>query len=466
MFLVLVTIGGLVAVQFADLNKHRDAIEASFKRATGFDMDIRGNVKAQMLPYPAAQIQDIDLTIDMNGTAYKVEVGGISLKVDVLSMLNNVIDFDYFEFSNLKIYKDANQQILFALKKVQGEMTSTQDEVKFSNMMIEHDTGTYHGRINFVMFGSHRKVSGKFEADEINIFSKAHSSKDDSNAGLLSLAGFSGLKGKISLDAKKASIKDIPLQNSRFVFDFNKEKVVVKATAKVFEGDYNSQVTVQHLSSAKPQADFSINIFKANAATMIQHFNPKLKVEGGLGSFEFSGNTPLDNMSSYLDNLNGKAKLYLTNMNLQTKGEYSGSISDAVVNMLSANKQDKLSCLIAKFVINKGVARSEQRIGLESNHLMGLGSADIDLNSEKLSLLIDFKSKSNSPIELGKFEGAVAVTGTLSEPKVRVESNNMIRQGGSVALGIATGGISLLVESLIGMVQSDRSACEKILSED
>lgn len=462
LFFVLVAIGGMVAIQFADLNKHRDAIEASFKKATGFDMDIKGNVKAQLLPYLATQIEDIDLNVDMNGVDYKIEIGGINLKINLYALFNNVIDFDYFEFSDLKVSQDKNKQALFELKKVQGEMESTQDEVKFSNMLITHDTGTYHGRINFIMFGSHRKVSGKFEVDEMSIFPKNDKSNNASNS-FFSLAGLSGLKGKIVLDAKKCFIKEIPFERSRFVFDFNKEKVVVTNTAKVFDGDYNAQVTLQHLSSAKPQSDFSIKIVKAKAAAMVQHFNPQLKVAGGLANFEFSGSAPLDKMSDYLNNLKAKAQFYLSDMDLLSTGKLSGSISDAVFNILSANKQDKLKCLAAKFSINNGVARSERGIGLESTHLMGLGSADIDLKSENLSMLIDFKSKNNSPINLGKFEGAVSVTGTISDPKVRVD-NNMVKQGGSLALGFATSGISLLVESLVGMVQSDSSACERIMS--
>lgn len=463
-FFILVAIGGMVAIQFADLNKHRDAIQASFKNATGFDMNIKGNVKAQLLPYLATQIEDIDLTIDMNGVAYKVEVGGINLKINLYGLFNNVIDFDYFEFSNLKISNDQDKQALFMLKKVQGEMESTQDEVKFSNMLITHDTGTYHGHINFVMFGSHRKVSGKFEVDEMSIFSKNDNLNTASNS-FFSLARLSGLKGKIVLDAKKCFIKEIPFQKSRFVFDFNKEKVVVTNTAKIFDGDYNAQVTLQHLSSDKPQSDFAMNIVKAKAAAMVQHFNPQLKVAGGLANFEFSGSAPLDNISDYLNNLKAKAQFYVSDVALLSTGQLSGSISDAVFNILSANKQDKLKCLAAKFSINNGVARSEQRIGLESTHLMGLGSADIHLKSEKLSVLIDFKSKSNSPIELGKFEGAVSITGTISEPKVRID-NNMIKQSGSLALGFATSGISLLVESLIGMVQSESSACERVMSDN
>jgi hypothetical protein len=108
----------------------------------------------------------------------------------------------------------------------------------------------------------------------------------------------------------------------------------------------------------------------------------------------------------------------------------------------------RVECAVAVLPLQAGVAKVDRSIAVETSKFNIVSSGVIDLRSERLELSLRPTVKQGLPgtLNLAQF---VSVRGTLSDPKIGIDEKEAIAGAVSVGAAVATGGLSMLGQSLL-----------------
>jgi uncharacterized protein involved in outer membrane biogenesis len=127
-----------------------------------------------------------------------------------------------------------------------------------------------------------------------------------------------------------------------------------------------------------------------------------------------------------------------------------------------------LKCATFHYDISDGIATTKNGIALETDKVQILGSGTINLKNERLELLIESRPNEGIVKDTVKtlipgtgvsLANLVKVGGTLADPKLRLNPTGVAKEGVSVTAAVATGGLSMIAESLFKEVTKDASPC-------
>ncbi|MDZ7839724.1 MAG: AsmA family protein [Gammaproteobacteria bacterium] len=119
----------------------------------------------------------------------------------------------------------------------------------------------------------------------------------------------------------------------------------------------------------------------------------------------------------------------------------------------------KLVCGVLNFRIADGLATADKGIALQTDKVNALGSGIIDLETEALDIRVKPKAREGIGVGLGSLSGAVALGGTLAEPKPVADAQGMAGAAATIGGAIATGGMSLLAKGLFDRTFSTKDPC-------
>jgi uncharacterized protein involved in outer membrane biogenesis len=121
----------------------------------------------------------------------------------------------------------------------------------------------------------------------------------------------------------------------------------------------------------------------------------------------------------------------------------------SIIPFTDTSNRQKINCGVIQFDINKGIASTHAMV-INTGAISALGTGDIDLANETLSLYIAPRSRRTSMIKLALVP--VNVTGPLSSPSVSPDlagsTISTTKTATNIGLTIATGGIWLLAEGV------------------
>jgi len=123
-------------------------------------------------------------------------------------------------------------------------------------------------------------------------------------------------------------------------------------------------------------------------------------------------------------------------------------------------KQDpttELSCALVRFSAEDGKLTTKNQLVMETTKMEIIGTGDIDLNSEKLSIGITPNAKSGVGINIGSAVKFLKLGGTLSAPRPAVSAGGLLKSGLAIGAAISTGGASVVAEGLAKRALSERS---------
>jgi len=154
-------------------------------------------------------------------------------------------------------------------------------------------------------------------------------------------------------------------------------------------------------------------------------------------------------LSGHVSSVTGKGQI---NYDLSLAGEnLIFNIFKKMNPFKEKQETTSLDCMVARFDIEDGIATIDKGLAYESESLKILGNGTIDLNSEKINILLSSKST------VARF---LQVKGSLGKPEVKVNPVTALQKGTSLWAAIMTGGISMAAEIVFDYVTSDGSPCE------
>ena len=117
-----------------------------------------------------------------------------------------------------------------------------------------------------------------------------------------------------------------------------------------------------------------------------------------------------------------------------------------------------VQCAVLRLPLRRGVASIDRSIAAETREVAVVASGVIDLVDQTLKLELKPSVKKGLGLNPASLADLVEVSGPLQNPQVGVGAKGAVRGATKVGVGVATGGLSLLVPSVVGATK-DVSAC-------
>jgi len=140
-----------------------------------------------------------------------------------------------------------------------------------------------------------------------------------------------------------------------------------------------------------------------------------------------------------------------------------------LVNTLSPfvkkSKTTEIECLALKFTAEDGVLSSRKQMAVETSRMKIVGSGKIDMHTENIAIGFTPIAKKGIGVNIGNVVKFVYLGGTLGNPKIENNPLGIVESGATVTSAIATGGLSLIAESLFQRVIHAGSLCNKALED-
>ena len=99
--------------------------------------------------------------------------------------------------------------------------------------------------------------------------------------------------------------------------------------------------------------------------------------------------------------------------------------------------------------VKQGVVIVDRSMAVESDKLNVVVAGKIDLGAETIDLAIRPTIKEGIGVGAANLAQLVALSGSLSDPRIGVDMQGAARQGLSIGAAVATGGLSLVGERLL-----------------
>jgi uncharacterized protein involved in outer membrane biogenesis len=260
----------------------------------------------------------------------------------------------------------------------------------------------------------------------------------------------------ISLSAKNSTMFAIPVHNLNLKMLLENGLLKIRPiTAEAANGSIRADLVINASSqTAKVTANFHAD--QIELGELIKALSGKAHLDGGKTDVEIAingqGSTMkelVSTLSGHVSSVTGKGQI---NYDLTLAGENLVFNLFKMMNPLKEKQETtNLDCMVARFDIEDGIATIDKGLAYESESLKILGNGTIDLNSEKINILLSSKSTVASFLQ---------VKGSLDKPEVKVNPVTALQKGTSLWAAIMTGGISMAAEIVFDYATSDGSPCE------
>ena len=272
----------------------------------------------------------------------------------------------------------------------------------------------------------------------------------------LPLGALKHVDADISLSAKNSTMFAIPVHNLNLKLLLENGLLKIRPiTAEVTNGSIRADLEI---NASSPIAKFAANFhaYQVDLGELLKALSGKAHLDGGKTDVVLvingQGRSTKDlasTLNGHVSSVTGKGQI---NYDLSLAGENLVFNIFKKMNPLKEKQETtNLDCMVARFDIEDGIATIDKGLAYESESLKILGNGTIDLNSEKINILLSSKST------VARF---LQIKGSLGKPEVKVNPVTALQKGTSLWAAIMTGGISMAAEIVFDYVTSDGSPCE------
>jgi uncharacterized protein involved in outer membrane biogenesis len=160
----------------------------------------------------------------------------------------------------------------------------------------------------------------------------------------------------------------------------------------------------------------------------------------------------------------GRGRVHTSALDLA--GADLASKAFASLNPLAeSDEYTELSCAALRFLLKDGMATAEKGIAVQTPKMNVVATGTVNLKTEEIDFAVKPEARQGLGINLSSVAGMVRLTGTLADPTVGLDALGAAKGALSVGTAIATGGLSVLAEGLMGRATADENACQTALGK-
>lgn len=290
---------------------------------------------------------------------------------------------------------------------------------------------------------------------------------------------FSG--NPLPLDALKKMNADIELAVARLVTDklalekvdlvakLDNGNLMVKPAARIAGGTIGGTINIDSRTQpAKFTAD--VDASKVSIGSLTKELRGYETSKGLDSNLKMKLRGQGDSVRALMGDLDGDIRLDIG------EGSFNNNVLDRVgADLLTqiisvavpTGEKDKTTafkCGVVRFAVNKGDAVADQTLVMETDKVLLTGGGLVDLKTENLDLGAHLAPRKGIRIGTGTLSSLVRVQGTLADPRLGTNLKGVVSTGARVGIAVATGGLSLLAESVYGRVSEDADPCQAALT--
>ena len=154
----------------------------------------------------------------------------------------------------------------------------------------------------------------------------------------------------------------------------------------------------------------------------------------------------------------------IANSKLDATSAFS-KLADAVNPFRNINAATDLQCAVIRLPLANGIARVDRGIAMETKEIGVAASGTLDFRDETLDFTIKPRLRAGVQIKLVQFADLVHFRGPFAAPTVAIDAKGTAETIARLGAAYATGGLSVLGESLLAMGGEGGGECEAALGK-
>lgn len=214
-------------------------------------------------------------------------------------------------------------------------------------------------------------------------------------------------------------------------------------------------------AASKAQVELELNTKNAGKLGLEQ----AAKIKGGHGKVTIKLKGEGTSPHGIAESLNGSIELMLQDMVMANNqlnlvgSDIFSQLIDTLNPFAKSDPETHLECVSIHFDADKGVLESDKALHFETRKMKIIGNGEIDLGKERLSLNFTPIARKGLGVNLSYLVKLVAVQGDLQSPGIGVDAGGLVSSALSTSAAFATGGVSLVAQSLLERAVNAGSAC-------
>lgn len=191
-------------------------------------------------------------------------------------------------------------------------------------------------------------------------------------------------------------------------------------------------------------------------------------ISGGMGSVDINLAGEGNSIASIMGSLNGHAIFSVKDaVLLESMLHNMGADVLTKLNPLTGGKiAPALECAAAYFEIKDGKATTPRGLVAKLTHVTWMGSGEIDLNTERINIVLKPKPRKGLGVNLNQLSSLVLVAGTLNNPRIQLDPEGVVGATAYYAAAVSTGGLSLLLKGLFDKSRANEAVCEYVIAAE
>jgi len=336
-------------------------------------------------------------------------------------------------------------------------------KVKYPN-----DVNSMDGEVKAIYEGEARQLQGKIKVNQLKLPISEKSAADEPRVSkeMLHIERLRSFEGDFVIEADELLVDKFKWQKAIINAKVKKNSAQLTLKGLFHQGEQESKFDLTFNDKSEFTLTTNLVLKHAQASEAIKFIAQDSKLEDGKLNFQFNGHSKGTSVNALMTNISGNAVIDIQQMKLLDKTIDSRHVDvfAAILKTFKSKKNETLfECVAIKLDFVNGIAKANQSIALETPDIYALGAGTLNLHTKKLDFAFDLQPRSNMNVELGSLDHVVYLQGTLDSPQVTMSSKGLIKEGGTLVLGVATGGLSLLAEKLY-KVATKSSPCKQVLS--
>lgn len=269
----------------------------------------------------------------------------------------------------------------------------------------------------------------------------------------LPLDGMRAVNADVTFQGEKITAGKIVAENvDAAVLLKNGKLTVVRKNTDLYGGKVTGTFVLDGSSGKTAALDANLKVAKLSVGDMMSAVAGQDLIKGAPTDVTVKLKGSGGSVAALMGSLNGNL--------LVDVGE--GVIDNALVDLAGGNlltnlfptltgekKDTKMSCAVVNAKITNGLAKMENGIALETTEQTIQGDGEINLKTEELEISIRPEATDAVSVDAGGIAKLVKLTGTLAEPGVGIDEKGVAKAAGKAALGVATGGLSIIGEKVL-----------------